>query len=227
MPEFRKLFDLPASTLSRSDVEALARLICDGLPPVPKSFEFSFQAGDTTYRAYSLDDLLAQELPNSVDRLDFRVHGWNDDRQIDRGVTINLGRITAICLVHSLDEVWFKGKTQQLLEFFNARRPWYGKIRPSLVSVLSVIQGMAIPAFFYFLWNRHFLFALASGFTVLVLGKGLGAFIRGDLFPLTSIRLGGVPRRINSEVAMVIFTAIGAIATVAGVIVQLLQKGNP
>lgn len=227
MPEFRKLFDLSASKLSRSDVEALARLICEGLPPVPKSFEFSFQAGDTTYRAYSLDELLAQELPDSVDRLDFRVHGWNDDSQIDRGVTISLGRITASCQVHSLDEVWFKGKTQQLLEFFSARRPWYGKIRPSLVGVLGAVQGMAIPAFFYFLWNHHFVFALASGLTVLILSKGLGAFIRGDLFPLTSIRLGEAPQRINKEVVMVIFTAIGAIGTVAGVIVQLLQKGSP
>lgn len=226
MPEFRKLFDLPATKLSRSDVEALGRLICEGLPLVPKSFEFVFRAGDTTYSAYSLVDLLAQELPDSIDSLEFRVHGWNGDN-IDRGVTINLGRITAFCQVHSLDEVWFKGKTQQLVEFFTTRRPWYGTIRPSLVVVLGALQGMAIPVCIYFLWNRQFLFALASGFTVLILGKSLGAIIRGSLFPLTNIHLGGTPGRINKEIAMVIFTAIGAIGTVVGVIVQLFQKGSP
>jgi len=227
MPEFRKLFDLPASNLSRSDVEALGRLICDGLPLVPKCFEFVFRAGDITYRAYSLAELLAQELPNSIDSLEFRVHGWNDDNNIDRGVAINLGRITASCQVHSLDEVWFKGKTQQLVEFFTTRRPWYGTIRPGFAGVLGAMQGMAFPACIYFLWNRQFLFAIASGFTVLILGKSLGAFIRGGLFPLTNIHLGGTPERINKEIAMIIFTGIGAIGTVTGVIVQLFQKGSP
>jgi hypothetical protein len=224
MPEFSKIFDLPPAKLSRADVEALGRLMVEGLPPKRNSFKFQFRVRDATYHSYSLDELLAQELPVSIDRLEFTVHGWNDDNGIDRSVTINLGRITASCSVRSLDETWYKGKTQQLLEFFTMRSPWYGTIRPYLPGILGGLQGILISASVYFFLAHQFLFVLVAGITFAILAKSVSGFLHGDLFPLTDIRLSPMPDRIDKEAAMVIFTAVSAIGTVAGVIVQLFQK---
>lgn len=166
-------------------------------------------------------------MPDSIEGLEFRVHGWNDNNNIDRGVTVSLGRTIASSQVHSLDEVWFKGKTQQIAEFFHARQPWYGTIHPKLAGIFGGLQGSALSALFYFLWTRQFLFAAIAGVTLAILGKGFGAFLRGRLFPLMNLRLTSVTdRRIDMEIAMIIFTAIGSIATVAGVIVQFFQKSG-
>jgi hypothetical protein len=227
MPEYRKVFDLPAASLSRSDVEALGRLICEGLPVVPKSFEFILEAGEASFRAYSLDELLAQNLPDSITGLKFKVQWWNDNNNIDCGATITLGRTYASSQVHSLDEVWFKGKIQQITEFFLLRQPWYGTVRSKLAGIFGGLQGLAIFALWYFLLTRQFLFVGIAGITLAILWKGFSAYLCGSLFPLTNIRLGGGKhRRIDMEIAMVVFTAIGAIGTVAGVIAQFIQKGG-
>lgn len=227
MPEFRKRFDLPAARLSRGDIENLGQLITDGLPTKPKTFDFSFSDGDATYRAYSLDDLLSQDLPSSIDDLSFAVHGWTDDDKIDRGVTINLRRTNASCHIHALDEVWFKGKIQQITEFFWRRSPWYGKFRPSLSGIFGGLQALSFFALLFFLWKSEFLFSLVAGLTLSALSKGFAAYLNGRLFPLIDIQLTERTRLLDREKLMVIFTAVGAFATIAGVIVQVLQKANP
>ena len=227
MPEFRKLFDLPAAKLSREDIENLGRLITDGLPIKPRAFDFSLSDGDATYRAYSLDELLSQNLPSSVDDLSFSVHGWTDDEKIDRSITIRLGRTIASCQIHALDEVWFKGKIQQIGEFFGQRKPWYGKFRTSLPGLFGGFQSLSFGAFLFLLWKSEFLFSLIAGLTIVALFRGFTAYSNGRLFPLIYIQLVEKRRQLNRETLMVIFTALGALATAAGVIIQILQKSNP
>jgi hypothetical protein len=226
MPEFRKLFDLPAVKLSREDIENIGRLITDGLPIKPKAFNFSLSDGDTTYRAYSLDELLSQNLPSSIDDLSFSVHGWSDEYKIDRGITISLRRTIASCQIHALDEVWFKGKIQQIMEFFERRKPWYGNTRPSLAGIFGGFQMLSLYALLFLLWKKEFLFSLFAGFTFAAIIKGFNAFLKGRLFPLVDIQLTEKPRQLDRETLMVIFTALGALATIAGVIIQVLQKSN-
>jgi hypothetical protein len=179
MPEFRKLFDLPAVKLSREDIENIGRLITDGLPIKPKAFNFSLSDGDTTYRAYSLDELLSQNLPSSIDDLSFSVHGWSDEYKIDRGITISLRRTIASCQIHALDEVWFKGKIQQIMEFFERRKPWYGNTRPSLAGIFGGFQMLSLYALLFLLWKKEFLFSLFAGFTFAAIIKG---FANGDFY---------------------------------------------
>lgn len=227
MPEFRKLFDLPAAKLSRADLEDLGQLISDGMPFRPDAFEFSVSDGDATYQAQSLDELLSQELPQSIDSLSFRVHGWTDDNRIDRGVSLNLTRTTASCQIHSYDEVWFKGKIQQIMEFFTRRGTWYSKIRGMVPFLFGFFVGAPFVALLFFLSARQFLFALVSGITLAALVKIISAHVNGRLFPLIDIQLSEKPRRLDRETFMVVIAAIGALATVAGVIVQLMQKASP
>jgi hypothetical protein len=125
MPHFRKLFDLPTARLSRADVRDLGRLISDGLVRKPFTDDFSLSYGDATYQDRSVDDLLCQDLPHSVDMLSFRVVGWTEDDKIDRHVTLQLSRTSASCEILSYDEVWFKGKIIQIEEFFAKHKPWY------------------------------------------------------------------------------------------------------
>ena len=227
MPEFRKHIDLPAARLSRSDVENLGRLITDGLPVNPKALDFSLSKGDATYRAYSLKELLSNDLPSSIDDLSFRVHGWTDDNIIDRSIFIDLHRTIASCRIYSLDEVWLKGKIQQITEFFRERRPWYGEIRKSLPGLFGAMQAIFFIALFFFFWKHQFFFLVVAGLTLAALSKGFGAFLKGKLFPLIDIQLVDKPRRLDRETWMLIFTAIGTLATVAGVIIQTMQKGTP
>lgn len=227
MPEFRKLFALPAARLSRADLDNLGRLISDDLQFRPDAFDFTFSDGDATYRAHSLDELLSLELPQSIDGVSFRAHGWTDDNNIDRGVVLHLSRTIAYCQIHSYDEVWFKGKIQQLTEFFTRRGPWYCKIRDSLAGLFGGFEALSFCALLFLLLTGRFLFALVAGLTLAVLTKGFSAYQKGRLFPLVDIQLSDKPRRLGRESLMVIFAAIGALATVVGVIVQIMQMASP
>lgn len=156
MPEFRKLFDLPAAKLSRTDVENLGHLITNGLPKKPQAFEFSLSEKEATYRDYSLAELLSQNLPSSIDRLSFNVHGWTDDNKIDCGVTIDLHRTFASCQIYALDEVWFKGKIQQIVEFFAQRSPWYGRYRSILPGLFGALQALSSCALLFLTMEKRF-----------------------------------------------------------------------
>jgi hypothetical protein len=89
MPEYRSLFDLPPSVLTREDIVALAKLLEAGIPLNPHSIQYTAKTGEASYRAKSINDLLSQ-LPGNADQFYLGVNGWTDDNSIDRGVSIML-----------------------------------------------------------------------------------------------------------------------------------------
>ena len=223
MPEFYRFLDLPSTKLARADVEELGCLVCKDLQTEPGLFEFSFSAGEKTYRAHSLDELLRQNLSASIDTLDFRVHGWSDDdKKIVRSIAVRLSRSSSNCSVRSSDETWFKGMMQQLIDFFNARKTWY-KNRRVLITLLGGIQGLSFFAVFYALFKYQFLLAVLFVIIVVILNKFIDAIIFGKLFPHTDIRFSEVPRLLSNEAWAILIAAIAAIGTVAGVIVSLFK----
>ena len=202
MPEFRKLFGLPAVRLSRADIESLGRLVTEGLGPKPGDFDFALLAGDEIFRANSLDELLSQDLPLSVDELTIDVRGWTDDHKIDRGISIRLSPTVSMCQIHALE---FKGKIQQLTEFFRRHGPWYSRIRNGLPGLTGALHAFSFTALLLFLCLGDWVFS-------------------GRLFPLVDIRLAKEPRLVERETLVVIIAAIAALANVAGIVIQALQK---
>jgi hypothetical protein len=227
MPEFRSLFDLPPSVLSREDIVALAKLLEAGIPLNPHSVEYTAKTGEATYRAKSINDLLSQ-LPGNADELVLRVYGWTDynsiDSSIDRGVSIRLHATVPSCQIHSIDEIWYRGKLSQIHEFFRARRPWYGGARPYLHLVSGALQpALLFAATYLWLKGNHALSAFAT-LTLVALVMANVSFLKGQLLPHTRIVLVQRPSWLTKDLAMVIFTALGATATLVGVIIQLWPK---
>jgi hypothetical protein len=223
MLEFSSLFDLPPSVLTRKDIVALAKLLEAGIPLNPHSVEYTAKTGEASYRAKSINDLLIQ-LPGNADELDLRVNGWTDDNSIDRGVSIRLHTRVSYCQIHSIDEIWYRGKLSQIHEFFKARRPWYGGALLYIPFVSGALQPVLLSSAVY-LWlkGNHVLSAFAA-LTLVALVMATNSFIEGKLLPRTRIVLVQRTSWLTKDLAMVIFTALGATATLVGVIIQLWPK---
>ncbi len=218
MPEYRSLFDLPPSVLSRGDLLALAQLLEDGVPLNPHSVEYTAKKGEVSYQAKNIDELLNQ-LPADVDELELRVRGWAEDNAIDRGFSIRLHAIVSSCQIHSADEIWYRGKLAQINEFFSVRRPWYGSVRPYLAALSGISQPALLMAATNFGMKGKYALSAVSEITLSALVIATNSFIKGRILPQSRIELVQRSSWLTKDGAMVIFTALGAIATLAGVIV--------
>ena len=223
MPEYRSLFDLPPSVLTSKDIVALAKLLEAGIPLDPHFVEYTAKTGEASYRAKSINDLLSQ-LPGNADQLDLWVNGWTDDNSIKCGVSIRLHATVPSCQIHSIDEIWYRGKLSQIHEFFKARRPWYGGALPYIPFVSCALQPVLLLAAVY-LWQKgnHVLSAFAT-LTLVALVVATNSFIKGKLLARTRIVLVQRTSWLTKDLAMVIFTALGATTTLVGVIIQLWPK---
>lgn len=227
MPEFRKLFDLPAAKLSREDVENLAKVITDGIASTrPDYLSLSLSSGDATYKARSIDELLSQELPASVDNLDFSVAGVTSDYNIDRGVTIHLHRLYSTCQVHALDEIWFNGKIEQITKFFRNRRTWYGKFRNFFPFLFGVILTASFFVFSFLVNDGEIPLALVAGATFVVFLFSFLSFINGQLFAHINIQLTQKLPLVTRETLTILLMVTSTIATVVGVVVQLMSNAK-
>lgn len=221
MPEFRKIIEPPAVKLDRNDVEQLAMLMTENIPQRPRSFEFALTFNDAQYSAETIEELFQQNIPATADSLSFTIRGWNDVNNIDRGITLSLRKTIGDYQIHSLDEVWFKGKIQQLNDFFNSKRPWYSVFRKYLPGIIGFSQGIVFLAIIFFMFSSSFILAATAGITLYLLSWGFRKYLSGDLFPKTKIMLHSRQKNDYTNVLMLIFTAIGALSTLTGVIVQI------
>jgi hypothetical protein len=218
MPEYRSYFDLPPSVLMKEDIVALAKLLEAGIPLNSHSVEYTANTGEASYQAKSINDLLTQ-LPGNADQLDFRVFGWTDDNSIDRGFLITPHAKVPRCQIHSIDEIWYRGKLSQIHQFFRARRPWYGGALPYIRSISDALQpALLFSAVYLWLKGNHVLSVFAT-LTLVALVMATTSFITGQLLAHTRIVLVQRTSWLTKDLAMVIFTALGATATLVGVII--------
>jgi hypothetical protein len=224
MPEFRKIVQVPPIILHVEDVRVLVELLLEGVPRRPRAIEFALASGDRTYQAETIDELLNQKLPNAVDSITIRVLGWTDDNSIDRGVTMDLRPTVSDYQIHSLDEVWFKGKIQQIDEFFRARRAWYGWFREAVPFVTGLLEAGLIGAVAFFLIIRSYIFAAVPVVMLIVINRAFYAALKGKLFPKTRIILGDATQKLNYEGLTLLFTVLSFLL---GVIVFVLQLIKP
>jgi hypothetical protein len=218
MPEFRKIIGTPPTVLRRHDIKRLAELLVADLPRRPKAFDFAVSSGDAQFRADSIEELLEQDLPDQIDSFTVNVRGWTEDNNIDRGISLNLRRTLGDYQIHSLDEVWFRGKIQQLNEFFKARRPWYASMRTFFPGLSGALYVSLFFALVFLLATKAMLLA---GISLLALGLSVWSFrsyLRGKMLPHTRILVKDRHSNVDKEFLMLIFTILGALATLAGVI---------
>lgn len=232
MREFRKIFDLPALRLSRADIMDLANLVTEDMPTRRENslepFDFSIGEGSSDYRCHSIDELLAQNFPNGVDKLSFSVEGWTDDGTIDREITISIyGHGGAYCQIHALNEVWFKGKIQQINEFFRKHRPWHGVFHKYIPFILGALGALLFSIPVFFLLQKNFLLFFYSA-TIFVMFIIFDVWIsKGKIFPKTDIRIDDKPHGIDREIVAITIAAVAALANIVGVIVQLTEPAVP
>ncbi|MFQ5756515.1 MAG: hypothetical protein ACE5H7_10535 [Acidiferrobacterales bacterium] len=188
-----------------------------------RAFEFALSRGDFHYRADTVNDLLNQSLPREVDDLTFQARGWTDDNAIDRGIVMNLRPTVADYQIHAVDEVWYKGKIQQIDEFLRARRPWYGFFREAFPRVVGALQGATLVATTLFLFLDSFAFAVVSGFMLAGLVWAFNAFLKGRIFPNTRIILEDVPRKFSYEALTLLFAVLTFVVTAVGFVVQVVK----
>lgn len=222
MPEYRSHFDLPPTQLERADLTALDQLLSDGIPLNPYT-KYTVKRGDVSYSAQSIGELFAQ-LPTEIDEIDFQVLGWSEENKVNRGVSIRLNPLAAYCQIHSMDEFWFHGKIAQINKFFAGRRPWYAGLRANIASCASALLVVFLVATLYLVYGGSYSWAALAATTQVGLLVMMDRVMKGKLFPRSRITLSESRRGLNKDVLMVLFTAIGALATLIGVVIQLWPK---
>jgi hypothetical protein len=123
MPEFSKLIDLPVTRLFRPHLQSLRNIATSDMS---EEGTFSVQIGHIHYKAKSLDELLANPLPASIDNFSLHVYNGADPPKLDsnRRLSIDLRSYRSSCFISSHDdEIWFNGKSQQITDFFAAHIP--------------------------------------------------------------------------------------------------------
>lgn len=226
MPEFYEQVELPAARLSYEDLTALGRLMCDDLRTEKNRCKFSLSAGNAQYTACSIDGLMAQDLPQSVDGLWFDVSCFDDAENIHRAIWVSANREYAKLSARSSDYVWLHGKIKQVENFFVMRKRWYGKYRLLIGSLISGILGLLL-----FIWLVSALEGkLALAFICFVVsapfGIALHAWFNGRLFPSAEINLSEKQARLSRETMMLFFAGVAAVGTVAAFLLQLLDTAR-
>jgi hypothetical protein len=225
VPEYRTTVDLPPATLKRNAIQELASIVSDGVPLNPFGVEFSFVVGERSYKAASIEELLHQTPPSTLDRLSFSVNGWSENPEIRRGVSIDLSRYSGNYRIHALDEVWFRGKIQQIRIFFEAHRPWYRPSRVLPALLFGILGTLSLDALLYSIFlGGHVTLGILSGITLFLLALAYREFLNGRLFPHAQLTLSDTRRKLDRDTVLLFFTAFGAIGTVVGVIIQILGK---
>jgi hypothetical protein len=226
MSEFRKIIQTPPVVFRRHDIEQLATLLVADLARPAQPFDFALTSGDARFRADTIEELLQRDLPEQIDSLAVTVRGWTADNNIDRGISINFHRTYGDYQIHSLDEVWFKGKIQQLNEFLKARRPWYASILPYFPFLNGALQPLLLFASAFLFYKKSILLA---GISLVALGLSFWSFriyLQGKMLPHTRIIISERHRAIDKESLILFFTILGALGTLAGVIVTVFFALN-
>jgi|GEM_PF-1778765 hypothetical protein len=225
MPEYRRTFETPAIVLTRADVEKLETILTEEMKSHYDEFDFSISisAGEARFKGKSIEQLLKQNLPLNIDSLNFKVICRTEDKVRIGGITVSLHRRFGNYEIHSINEVWFKGKAQQLKEFFDLRQPWYGRLEPQIPFMLGSFLSIGIIALLFFIYSKQLIGGLIALSIIGLIPKLYKMHMNGAIFPKTHIVLVDVQKFWTKEIVTIVATVIGAVATVISLILSLLQ----
>ncbi len=218
MPEYRRTFETPAIVLTRADIEKLETILTEGMKSHYDEFDFSISAGEARFEGKSIEQLLKQNIPLNIDSLNFEVICRTEDKVKIGGITLTLHRRFGNYKIHSQNEVWFKGKAQQLKEFFDLRQPWYGRLEPLIPFMLGSFLSIGTIALLFFIYSKQLIGASIALLIIGLIPKLYKMHINGAIFPKTHIVLVDVQKFWTIEIVTVVATVIGATAGVVSLI---------
>jgi hypothetical protein len=209
MPVFTKVVALPSVRLSRTDLDDLATL----LNGESEWLLFSTSDRDIEYSGSSVEDLVAQRAPERLHNL--LIVAIKEDRS---RISINLVWHLSTCYARSHDEVWVKGKTQQVKDFFKRRRRWYDRIRKTIVIGAAVFAGMMMSSFTDYVTDGEYFMAGVAGVAIAGCILLISPHPKGGLFPLVDVRISEKPHRIDRDLVLTIVAVMTLLATLASAI---------
>jgi hypothetical protein len=139
MDEYREIVRHGPVLLQRADLAELERVLSQDLSPRPGDLRIRVIDGARTVVATSMDELFQQQLPRSTSQLYVHTLSWNQQNDIDAGVSVSLNRNCADYQLHAVNETLFLGKKAQLDGFFRRHRPWY-----AIITTLLPIVGPSL-----------------------------------------------------------------------------------
>jgi hypothetical protein len=148
--EYSVIVHLPPTLLRPKDLLELEGVVRSGMNITEEkgTFRLTLSTEEAHVTAQSVEELLSLELPATSDRLHIEAVGWAGNT-IDTAVRLTLYHNYIRCQLYSYDEIWFRGKLQQIRRFFSRHRPWYwwlNEVAPALSGFLITCSSFAVVA---------------------------------------------------------------------------------
>jgi hypothetical protein len=220
--EFRSLQNGRPVCLNLAELAALEQMLQKALPGGQLDISYRVGAGSRTVNATSIDELLTRDLPDASDSMTVRALRWNDEREIDAGVSITFNHNNISWQPHALDEGVFLKIEKNVKEFLEARKPWHWRLNKSLPFIGGVIIGWAMLSSAAAVKENKTLMALVFGLLALVLIAVSGLSIQQKIFPYVRLNFKEKPARNYLQIASLM---VGA-ATLAVALVSLFVNGE-
>lgn len=93
----------------------------------------------------SMDDLLAENLPDIVDNIGIEVTAFNKQNKVSKYLVISFSIARSEIYVSGENEVWVNGISSTLNSFFIDKVAPYSSIKKSLSFISSALMGLSIP----------------------------------------------------------------------------------
>ncbi|WP_018916674.1 hypothetical protein [Vreelandella zhanjiangensis] len=221
MPEHRKIEKIPPTKWDKRNLVKLSELMKEGMNLRHDPDRFSISQGDVSYNGETLKEIIENNDIDEIESVECTIRSWNDRDEIDKGIRMSLrGRISDY-QIHSIDGIWFKGKSTQLNEFFKCRQPWYSKLSSGFPAIVGSFQGVLICLLALAAFRHQTYLVLICLIFLIMLGIAFKAYLKGKLFPHTSFEMRP-KKKLNIEVFTLFFTAIAALGTVIGICIDFL-----
>jgi len=112
-------------------------------------------------------------------------------------------------------------------EFFQGRSVWYARLHPFLLPLFIIIAVLSLFGTVYLLSKKQYVLSGFAILTIVTLSIASARLVTGKLFPQSEIRLSDKASLLNSQTLLVIFAAIGALATLVGVLLDWTRQVKP
>ncbi|SHL15485.1 hypothetical protein [Halomonas caseinilytica] len=217
MAKFDRKFRAPVVSLSKADVERLVGLIFEG-SDCPDEFVVSLKSGEATYEVGDVDSLFGLEVPGRVESLIFYARWDSGGSHSQRRVIINLGMDLGFCSVSSDgDEVWFRGKCDQVDRYLKDKAPWYASISDAFPRLSGGIVALLVLSGVYFVYHGAYYLVSICLMAIFFVEYLFKLYRDGRVFPRVKVVFDSGDREAWKAKAILVLTAMSVLGTYLGV----------
>jgi hypothetical protein len=225
MAEFRKIIDVPPTTWTKDSLYELSNIVLGGVNSNQNYDKFSLANGDAEYSSSSIEGAFDELGEKEVSSIKISVLGW-ENNQIINSVDISMAPTVSQLQFFSINENWFLGRIEQFNNLFQRQRPWYSFLNLKFPLIAGFVQGISFVGAIVLLGLQSWLFAFALFAINLIIAKAFKLFQRGKLFPKTKFQVNQPSKAISAELLTLLLTVIATVATVLGVVFQVVSFVN-